>query len=103
MTPERRLQNKIVEAVTKFLASEDHDCEVIKLHGNMYSAGWPDLLVIVDDGSSCFIEVKVPGNKPSPRQLAKLTRIAELGVMCGVATTADEALEIVYARIDTQG
>lgn len=41
--------------------------------------GMPDRLVLLPDGKTAFIEVKAPGKKPTPLQLARHRLLRELG------------------------
>ena len=53
--------------------------------------GFSDLLFIGKDGVSCFVECKLPGNKPSPAQIAFLDKMAALGARSGIAYNIDDA------------
>ena len=59
--------------------------------------GTPDIVGHMLDGSGRMvaIEVKVPGKKPNADQEAWLERGQRFGVVCGVATNTQEALDIV--------
>lgn len=52
--------------------------------------GASDLLVILPGGRFCAIEVKRPGGKPSPAQVAYLERVNRAGGLGFVATSAAE-------------
>jgi len=99
MTPERRLQTKIVKAIKDEANEQGIDVEIIKMHGNMYSAGWPDLCVLVGDPISppevVFLEVKCPRRRPTARQEAKLTRLRQLGFSAEVVTSILRALGLM--------
>ena len=63
MQPEAKVGKKIREYLTA------HGAFVFKVHGGpTMMAGLPDLIACVD-GRFVGIEVKMPGNKPSKRQL----------------------------------
>lgn len=67
---------------------------VLKIHGSAFQSFSVDLVGVV--GGQCFaIEVKIPGKHATPRQLAFLAQWAAAGARTGVATSADEALEII--------
>ena len=61
--------------------------------------GTPDVVGHMLDGTGRMvaIEVKVPGKKPNKDQEAWLERGQRSGVVCGVATSTAEALDIVIA------
>lgn len=62
-----------------------------KLHGSAYSlAGLPDVLAI-KDGRAAFIEVKVPGNRPTRIQEHRMRELAAAGAAVAVVTSAGEA------------
>ena len=50
-------------------------------------AGAPDRLVVLPGGLMGFVEVKAPGRKPRPLQLARHRQLAALG--CVVVTLDD--------------
>ena len=55
--------------------------------------GFPDLLgVIPGSGRACFIEVKRPGNKPTPAQFAFLETVRAKGAISFWADSVDSAL-----------
>ena len=56
--------------------------------------GFSDLLFVGNDGVSCFIECKLPGNKASPEQEAFLEKMAALGARSGIAYSINDALRI---------
>ena len=43
--------------------------------------GMPDRLVLLPDGKIAFVEVKVPGKKPTPLQLARHKLLRGLGFL----------------------
>ena len=86
-------EKTIVAAIRREL--ELRGCYVVKLHGGAYQpAGLPDLLV-VHDGSACFMEVKKPGSKPSWRQEVEIRKIRNAGVVAAVVTSTEEALYVL--------
>lgn len=52
-------------------------------------AGMPDRLILLPDGKMGFAELKVPGKKPRPIQIARISQLRRLGfkvyVVDGVA------------------
>lgn len=63
----------------------------VKIHGNAYQmAGLPDVLAI-KGGRAVWLEVKVPGNKPSQIQLRRIKDLTAAGCPCAVVYSSDEA------------
>lgn len=61
-----------------------------KIHGSRYSdAGEPDIDACID-GRSVKIELKMPGNKPTPVQMASMRRWENAGAFVFWATSLDE-------------
>lgn len=81
-------------------------CHCVKWHGDAYgSGGQPDLYVLVPSTPYAIpvhIEVKAPGNKPTPRQEKVLRDLRKAGA---VAVWVDnlEAVERLIARLKTGG
>ena len=103
---ETRLQNEIRLAVSK----EVRQCVLFRnsvgtfktSDGAFVTAGLPagsaDLIGILSrGGKGIFVamEVKLPGEKPRPDQLAFLNRIRDLGGISGVVTSVEEALDML--------
>lgn len=89
--PETRLRKKIVIAIVKKYPK----IYIRKIHGNQFqNIGIPDLL-------GCLhriffgIEIKVPGKKATPAQRLEISKIRDAGGVSGVATSIEEALEIL--------
>ena len=67
----------------------------IKLHGGAYSvAGTPDVLCVVN-GRAFLLEVKQPGEKPTPRQAVELERWRQAGATVAVVYSASEVEALV--------
>lgn len=67
----------------------------IKVHGNPYqAAGAPDICV-VKDGLSLWIEMKKPGEGPTPLQKRIAGRIRAAGGQVITATSVKEAMDFV--------
>ncbi len=78
-------------------AAEKAGCMTVKMHGGPFSdAGMPDLLLI-RGGRLWAAEVKRPGKKPTPVQLAFMARLERFGVPCAVLTDV-ESLESLLRR-----
>ena len=90
----RPLESTITTAILKALNTMP-DTYAIKLHGSMYShAGTPDLCV-VRRGQAYFLEVKRPGAKSTPAQVAEMARWTGVGAICVVVRSVQEAVEAV--------
>jgi len=67
----------------------------IKTHGGLFqSSGLPDLLGCYR-GRFIGIEIKVLGKKPTKIQENIIQKIIKAGGIAGVATSVDEALDVV--------
>lgn len=87
--PETRLQVAIVRA----LAGRGVYCVRQRLTGRK---GWPDLYLIHPCcGRAAHIEVKRPGRKAEPLQVATLYELEAAGAETGVVTSVDEAVRFV--------
>jgi len=68
---------------------------VFKVHGGpTMMSGLPDLVGVLD-GASLWIETKMPGNEPSPKQLHVHRKIVRAGGHLLVPTSVREALDWV--------
>jgi len=56
-------------------------------------AGTPDLLALRDGMAPLFVEVKRPGNKPTPIQREMMAILEGYGAHCVVATSVDDLRE----------
>lgn len=65
---------------------------VKKDHGGYGKSGWPDLFLF-RNGITVCIEVKQPGKKPTPLQVATMNKLKQKGVPCFVCTSKEEALD----------
>ncbi|AZS06601.1 RecB-like exonuclease [Mycobacterium phage JacoRen57] len=89
MQPEAKIGKKVRE----FLESKG--AFVFKVHGGpQMMAGLPDLIVC-HKGMFWGVEMKQPGQKPTPRQLFVHSLIRRAGGGVIVATCVDDVLEIV--------
>lgn len=88
-------ESKLIKEIKDWL--EEQGCLVWKYHGSVYGIkGFPDLFGMLPHVPIFFaIEVKVPGNKPTPVQNKVLTQITSHG---GVAFWAD-SLETVKTEL----
>jgi len=61
--------------------------------------GFSDVLFIGNDGIACFIECKLPGNKPTPEQDSFIERMKSLGARAGIAHSVADAANICGLKI----
>lgn len=81
---EKRIENQIKQYLDSIGAWH------IKTHGNMFSkAGTPDILACVN-GRFVAIEVKQPGARVSPLQMAHIKLINQAGGVAFVAYSVEE-------------
>jgi hypothetical protein len=62
--------------------------------------GWPDRIFLIPGGRPFFIEFKVPGGTPTPKQLFIHDWLRRLGYDIEVHDNADRAFEAVRDRLD---
>lgn len=89
-TPEAALTKKIIEALNSI-----PDCYAEKLHASQF--GMPKLDVFgAYRGLMFYLEIKVPGKKPTPRQQATMRKWREkAGVHTGWVDSVAGALKFV--------
>lgn len=92
----RATEKAIVNAIKRYL-DKLSECYVIKTHGSIYSAGQPDLLGCYK-GKTLALEVKRPGGKPTPLQLAVLKKWEAAGAIAAVVTSVEEVKTILQGR-----
>lgn len=91
--PRTNTETRIRVAIQRRLEAQGF--RVIKLHGNRFQeAGLPDLLAI-KNGRLLAIEVKRVGEAATTLQRRKLDELARFGVVCGTASSVEEAEELV--------
>ena len=59
-------------------------------------AGMPDRLVLIPDGHIAFVELKAPGKKPRPLQLARHRLLRLLGFRVYVIDRAEQIGGMLY-------
>lgn len=92
------LESSIVRNIIK-KANTRPRCYARKLHGNMYQAGMPDVL-ICQDGQLLMVEAKRPGNKATPLQLAELNRWGAAGAHIMIAYGWPEVEDMLDAMLE---
>lgn len=96
-------ETKLVAAIKKAIIERHPGAFVHKNHGSQFSAGMPDLSIVVR-GVPVFLEVKCPRENESdasimsrvtPLQKDMLRKLREAGATADVAWTVDQAMEII--------
>lgn len=88
-------ESRIVKRIRAYL--EGRGAWVFNVHGGdnpFQEVGIPDLLCCLS-GRFIGFEVKLPGEKPSPRQKVVLKRIEEAGGIAAVVTSVQEVERIL--------
>lgn len=66
-----------------------------KRHGDIYARrGQPDLLVVIE-GRAFFLEVKRPGQAPTPLQAHRLEQCRNAGAVAEVVRSLDDVCKIL--------
>lgn len=71
-------------------------CLIKKHHGSMFGAAEVDLYGSYK-GRAVFLEVKRPGQRPTPRQAKMIRDWEATGAISGCVTSAEEALSLVQS------
>lgn len=93
--PETRLVGRVIERI-KWLGGHAR-----KVHGNVYVSGEPDVDGCLR-GRALKVEVKVPGERPTPLQMSVLRRWERAGALAGWVASVDE-LDELLAHLDEPG
>jgi Holliday junction resolvase len=84
---EKQVVNKIIDALRR------RGVYVVKIHGGPYQQmGLPDLWCVWQGRLVC-LEVKLPGEQPTPRQEHEIGRLRAAGATVAVVTSVDESIE----------
>lgn len=88
------LESAIVKKILTWL-NKQPGVKAEKTHGGMYGkAGKPDITGCIR-GRRFEIEVKRPGNKPTPLQMKELRDWKAAGAIVGVAYSLDDVKELL--------
>ena len=60
--------------------------------------GMPDRLVLIPDGHIAFVELKAPGKKPRPLQLARHRLLRSLGFQVYVIDSVEQLMPSITSR-----
>jgi len=94
---ERAITDKIMRALRQ------RGIYVVKIHGGpMQQAGLPDLYCCVC-GWSLWLEVKRPGEQPTPLQRYETDKLKNAGAYAEVVTSVDGAIAAVCCVLNERG
>lgn len=100
MTPEMRLLRKIqIYCGTKNCLAFHQNVGSVKMaDGRFFSTGmpqgWPDMIILTNNGKAIFCEVKVHPNRPTKEQINTIRVLTERGFLAFVAYSLDEFIEM---------
>lgn len=95
MTPEKRIQNKIVDYLNKLqMSGAPVFVERRNAGGFSYKKGIPDLYAVIN-GKHVEIEVKQPGGELEPMQEKFRQKCKRLNIMWVCATCVEDVDELV--------
>jgi len=88
--PKQRL-NETTETnrLKKDIKAYDPCAFVHKVHGGTYGAGLPDLMII-HEGQTYWLEMKVGSNKPTDRQYATMVNMMKAGARVAILTVTKQ-------------
>ena len=94
------IEMKEVDLTAKILAYlRQEGCYAVKWHGSVYGAGgMPDIYVLVPCvpyAIPCHIEVKRPGNTPTPRQAKVLRDLRKAGAVAVWVSSVEQVKVVV--------
>lgn len=101
MTPEHRLMNEIR------LWCGEHDCLCFRCNVGRYlladntwmdtglPKGFPDLLILTNNGRAVFCECKVRPNKPSKEQIGFIELVRQRGFAAGVCYSVQDVETLI--------
>jgi hypothetical protein len=90
---ERDVEKAFVKGV------QDIGCITRKLNGVGYRS-WPDRLVITPDGGHIYIELKAPGEEPTPKQRILMKKLRDQHCCVAWYDNAKDAIEAVFDFIN---
>lgn len=97
--PRESVVLRSIVAELQKLRAKGHAIWWTKLHGGpMQTAGLPDLHICLN-GQACYLEVKRPGGRATPLQVATLAKIEFAGGTVAVVSSAAEALEALVGAL----
>lgn len=84
--PEKKITNKILATLNAMPG-----CRVKKRHATVMGESDLDIYGCIN-GRALFLEVKVPGKQPTPRQEKFIREWQGVGAIAGFVTSVDEAV-----------
>ena len=102
-TSTKRLESSIVNGMVNWIKRELPKSVAIKLHGSpLQRAGLPDILLLMwglPRGEVIWIEVKRPGEEPTPLQRYFMGKLARMNFAVIVAHSLGELKEKMRTRL----
>lgn len=96
-----RNESELAQAVRRRIESRYEGC-ARKVHGSSYGkAGEPDIDACVR-GRAVKVELKMPGNEPTPVQMGRLRAWQRAGALAGWVTSIAE-LDVLLEHVDDFG
>ena len=89
----RQNEKTIIKQILRYLQNLP-GCYAYKRYGGRHNPSEPDISGCIQ-GIRFEIEVKAPGNKPTPGQRAALKRWRRAGAIVGVAYSVEDARELI--------
>lgn len=94
--PEQKVVDNIVKTINKLPM-----CRIEKNHGTPYGFQKLDLTGAIN-GYMIQIEVKAPGNKPTPKQFGTIKKWQSVGVTAGWTDNTEDALELIKPLLNEE-
>ena len=94
------LESSITKSILKYLNGLP-GCYAVKTRGDYRQAGQPDILGCYQ-GRTLALEVKRPGGKATPLQLATLAKWRQAGAVAGVVYSVEEVKKLLEGCKDEQ-
>ena len=91
---EKQIENKLTQMVKK------HGGIAVKFVSPSF-AGMPDRLVLLPDGIIAFVELKAPGKKPRPLQIARHRLLRSLGFQLYVIDGVEQIGGMLHELLTT--
>lgn len=91
-------ETTLVKKIRDWLVQEG--CLPLKYHGSVYGySGHSDIYGVLPDGKAFFLEVKLPGKKPEPKQVAFLKLVDSYGAVTGWCDSLEGAKRIMRPHL----
>lgn len=92
-------EGKILAKILKF--ARLNNIKYIRLALQPFvETGWPDVVFLLRNGVTFWVEIKSPGKEPTPKQWAKLDDLSSVGHIHGWFDDADAACRAVSSLVE---